>query len=102
MIYECLSRSRRRYVLHCLHNAGQPLALADVAEEVAEMETEAQSELDDELVKDVYMMLYHAHIPKLDDADLVEYNQERDEVKLIEYPVEVESMAELRAPLINQ
>lgn len=102
VIYECLSRWRRRYVLHRLHNAGQPLALADVAEDVAEMEVETQSELDDEFVKNVYMSLYHAHIPKLADADLVEYHQERDEVKLIEYPIELESMVESRAPLINQ
>lgn len=101
VVYECLSRSRRRYLLYCLNTAGHPLPLADLAEAVAEMEVETQSELDDEFVKEVYMSLYHAHVPKLADAGLVEYSQEQDEVKLIEYPEELESLEKSQELLAN-
>ena len=91
-IYDCLSRSRRRYTLYRLHEAPKPVALADLAEDVADWEVdETGSEIDPETVKDVYMSLYHNHVSKLADADLVRYDQERDEVELLEFPESVAS-----------
>lgn len=101
VIYECLSRSRRRYLLHCLNTEDQSMALAELAEDVADREARAQTEVDDVFVEDVYMSLYHTHVPKLVDANLVEYDQGRDEVTLIEYPEELESIERSRALLMN-
>lgn len=90
MIYDCLSRSRHRYTLHRLKETEKPVPLADLAEDIADWETEtAKDEIADETVKEVYMLLYHNHIPKLTDADLIQYNQKRDTVELSEYPEEL-------------
>ena len=90
MICDCLSRSRRRYTLRHLKGTEKPMALADLAEEIADWESETpKAEITDETAKEVYMSLYHNHVPKLADADLVQYNQERDTVELSEYPEEL-------------
>lgn len=87
---DCLSRSRRRYTLRHLKEVAEPLALADLAEDVADWEAETpKSEIPAETVKNVYMALYHTHIPKLADADFVQYDQECDVVELSEYPEEL-------------
>lgn len=89
-VYDCLSRPRRRYALYRLEEVDDPLSLPDLAEDVAEWEAEtSRSELSDERVKDVYMSLYHNHVPRLEDAGLVEYDQEQDAVELVKSPEEL-------------
>jgi len=80
-IYECLAHTRRRHALHYLSASDTPVALADLAEAVARREASVSgAEISDKAVKDVYMSLYHNHIQKLSDAELVQYNQEQDSV----------------------
>jgi hypothetical protein len=82
-IFEILAHQRRRYALYELQHHERPLALADLADEVAVRENEtALAAVPAVEVKRIYMTLYHTHIPKLADADLVRYNQERDMVTL--------------------
>ncbi len=76
---------RRHCALHCLHQFDVPLALADLAEEVAVREHDTPiTEISAEEVKRIYMSLYHDHIPELKDASVVHYDQERDVVALSE------------------
>lgn len=87
IIYDCLARPRRRYVLYRLKEVAEPLALADLAADVTDWEAEtARADISDETVKDVYMSLYHNYVQKLNEANLVEYDQERDTVELSEFP----------------
>lgn len=96
VIYECLSHSRRRYTLHRLHEAETPLPLPDLAEDVADWEVDgSKSKNDDETVKNVYFSLYHNHVPKLTEAGLIQYDQERDIVELAEYPEELSNKDQL-------
>lgn len=90
-VFDALANRRRRYVLHCLQKYDNPMALADVADEIAVWENETNiSEISGEEVKRVYISLYHAHVPKLADAGIVEYNQDRDMVALSENADQVE------------
>lgn len=89
MLHACLKHERRRHVLYRLKKTRRPQALADLAEYVAGREQEATgSTIDRDAVKDVYLDLYHCHVPKLTEADLVEYEQDADVVALVEYPAE--------------
>lgn len=82
-IFDLLSSPRRRHVLRCLDEYDDPLALADLADEVAVREYDRPlTETSPEEVKRIYVSLYHTHVPKLEDAGVVEYNQERDLVSL--------------------
>ncbi|THE66291.1 hypothetical protein D8Y22_03190 [Salinadaptatus halalkaliphilus] len=76
---ELLANSRRRRLLEVIRTYNESLTLADAAEEVAVRETgRPVPELSAELVANVYISLYHDHLPRLVDADLLEYEQERD------------------------
>ncbi|WP_229380303.1 DUF7344 domain-containing protein [Haloterrigena salifodinae] len=92
---EALSNERCRCVLQCLLPVDNPMALADLADEVAALENgTGTTDVSKEDVKDVYMSLYHADIPKLAAADIVEYDQVQNTVTL------TQNAAELR-PLLD-
>lgn len=82
---EILADRRRRCALRCLKQFEVPLALADLAEEVAVREHGTPiTEISAEEVKRIYMSLYHDHIPALEEARVVHYDQNRDIVALSE------------------
>lgn len=82
---ELLTSDRRRLALDRLFEHGAPMALADVADEVAVRECGCHLvDIPAERVLRVYNSLYHTHVPDLVGAGLVEYDQERDVVTLAE------------------
>uniref|UniRef100_UPI00374D37D5 DUF7344 domain-containing protein n=1 Tax=Natronococcus roseus TaxID=1052014 RepID=UPI00374D37D5 len=59
------------------------MALADLADElVVEEHGTTIDGISAEVVTELYLCLYHQHIPTLEDAGLVTYNQERDLVTI--------------------
>lgn len=71
------------------------MPLADLADEVAVREADAPlPEVPAEDVRDVYMMLYHNHVPRLENHGLVRYDQDRDMVALTERANELEPFFE--------
>ncbi|MFC7166980.1 DUF7344 domain-containing protein [Halospeciosus flavus] len=69
---------RRRHALAVLRSYGA-LTLADLADEVAVREHGCPlPAIDPETVLDVYLSLYHDHVPALVNADAAVYDQERD------------------------
>ena len=90
---ELLAHHRRRYVLRCLREHDTEMALADLSDEVAVREYDASlPEIDREDVKRVYLSLYHTHVPKLADADVVHYSQAADTVTLQDRSGEFEEL----------
>jgi hypothetical protein len=91
-LLDALSYSRRRQILFHLDSGRTPMSLANLADEIVVHERDAPlAEIPAGDVKQVYMSLYHSHVPRLEDADLVEYDQERDAVSLRE-----------RSPVVEQ
>lgn len=85
VLFDVLSDARRRFVLACLQEYATPMALGDVADELATWEHDAEiTDIPAEEVRSIYVSLYHLHVPKMADAGLVEYSQERDAVALAE------------------
>lgn len=83
VLFDVLADQRRRYALECLLEFRTPIALADLASEVASRELETPvPDIPAEEVKRVYISLYHSHVPKMADANIVEYTQEQDTVAL--------------------
>lgn len=81
-LHGLLAHHRRRHVLVCLDQHDR-LALADLADEVAAREhDEPIAEIPEEEVLCIYSSLWHAHVPKLVEANVVEYDQDRDIVSL--------------------
>ncbi len=84
-VFGILAHHRRRCALRTLQAYENPMALADLADEVAVQEKDTPiTEISPEEVQQVYLDLYHTHIPKLEDEQFVHYDQEQDYVSLSE------------------
>lgn len=78
--YDLLASDRRRRVLRRLRDDDEPLRLDDLAEAVAAAEADGEPSMDH--VTAVRTSLYHAHIPKLADAGVVEFSRNPGRVSL--------------------
>ena len=77
--FAVLADHRSRLLLRVMHTYDEEVTLADAAEGVASRETgKPIVDISAEHVADVYISLYHDHLPRLVDAGLLEYDQERD------------------------
>jgi len=76
-----LQNRRRRGVLRYLREADGTAKMSDIAEAIAAAENGTTVErLDHDERKRVYIALYQTHLPKLDDAGIVEYDSERGNI----------------------
>lgn len=83
LVFEVLKSPRRRYVLYYLRKNGGWVDLSEVTEQVAAWENDTTIEgLESEQRKRVYISLYQTHLPKLDEAGVVEYDQTRGVIRL--------------------
>jgi len=84
-VFDILSSPRRRYVLYYLRDHGGPVELTDLAEELAAWENDTTvDELGPQARKRVYVSLYQTHVPKLEDAGLIDYDADSGELRLAE------------------
>ncbi|WP_121740832.1 DUF7344 domain-containing protein [Natronorubrum halophilum] len=97
LIFDLLSTRRRRYALYYLHE--QPDGVATIEEiadaivafqhgdsdtepQMANLETETEAEADsEEQRRQVHMELQHTHLPKLEDAGVLEHDQRSETVR---------------------
>jgi hypothetical protein len=77
-VFHLLQNQRRREVLRRLRDVDEPVEMAEVAEQVAARENDTTVEaLTSTERQRVYIALYQRHLPKLDDFDVIDYNQSR-------------------------
>lgn len=100
--FRALEDSSRRRVVTCVQEHRE-MTLADLAERVAEHERDVPfSEIPAEEVRDHYLSLYHHHVPLLEDARLVRYDQRRDLVSASEHARYVlRDVRDAMAPLLR-
>ncbi|AUX08755.1 hypothetical protein AArcSl_1120 [Halalkaliarchaeum desulfuricum] len=77
-VYEVLRNERRRYALHALSVADGPVAVGDLADRVAAWEHDTTvAEVTERERHRVYTSLQQVHIPRLDEAGLVRFDEDR-------------------------
>lgn len=79
-LHDILSDGRRRYALARLHEAGEPMHLGALAEDIAEWERESGE--GDPSTELIHQTLYHVHVAKMAEVGLLEYDGMRDAVSL--------------------
>ncbi|MEF8831133.1 MAG: hypothetical protein V5A23_06300 [Halobacteriales archaeon] len=88
-VFDLLSNHRRRYTIHFCKQEECPVSLSDLAEQVAAWEQEKElEEIEWEERKRVYTSLQQTHLPTLDDAGMINY--EDGEVELTDRADELE------------
>ncbi|WP_202932542.1 DUF7344 domain-containing protein [Halorussus salinus] len=81
VVFEMLSNSRRRYVVHYLLDADREAELRDLARAVAAWENDKRpDDVTSQERRRVYNALQQAHLPKMDDAGLVAFDASRGTV----------------------
>ena len=82
-LFDALADYRRRRVLRLAVDHRTPLALSDVADEIAAAEHDGRfTDISEGEITRIYTSLYHSHVPKLVEAGLLEYDQDVDAVAL--------------------
>lgn len=83
LVYRMLSDPRRRYAIHYLKQSNEPVAVRDLAEQVAAWENDKPvAALTSQERKRVYISLYQSHLPTMDEEGVVEYDADRKVVRL--------------------
>ena len=93
-IHNVLRNDRRRHTLQHLRNTDGVLSVDALAEHIAGLET-GESPPPRNVRKSVYVSLHQTHLPKLDELDIVDYDQREQEIELRDRAEEVEVYMEV-------
>jgi hypothetical protein len=78
VVFEMFSNGRRRYVVHRLLDSDDSVELRDLSREVAAWENDKRpDDVTSQERRRAYNALQQAHLPKMDEAGLVEYDASR-------------------------
>jgi hypothetical protein len=99
LVFGILKNGRRRRVIKYLRDADEEVTLSDLAEHIAAIENDTTpAQLTSSQRKRVYVGLYQCHLPKMDDAGVIEYNQARGLVERTEQATHFEQYLDRATP----
>lgn len=81
--FDLLATERRRHALYCLREANDPVPLLELADRVAERDSDAPA--DDR--ERIAVSLGQVHLPKLDDAGVIDFDSRDQYVAHLGDPV---------------
>lgn len=98
-LFHLLQNQRRRRVLLYLQGTSGEVSMRDIAEQVAAWENDTTVEaLGSNERQRVYIALYQSHLPKLDDAGVLTYDQQRGIVARTQLADQLETYLNVNAP----
>jgi hypothetical protein len=77
--HQLLSIDRRRVLLEVLGERSKPVGIDELAEAIANRESDTGTASDKE-IQNVHLSLYHKHLPKMAEMDLINYDRSTDQV----------------------
>lgn len=90
-VFKVLSNRRRRQVIEHLREGDGTATVGRLAEEIAAEENETTiQQLTSAERKSAYVSLYQNHLPVMDDANVIDYDENRKTVQLTEGVAELE------------
>jgi predicted transcriptional regulator len=80
-VFEALAHPRRRYLIYTLLEK-DAWSLTELSEKIAAWEYDVHADAVTETDRDnVYVSLWHAHVPRLEDDDIVEFDSEDETIE---------------------
>lgn len=102
IVFDLLSSSRRRNVLTYMAEHGPKTTLPELAEHIAAKENDTEERLlSSQQRKRVYVALYQCHLPRMDDADVIDFVKNRGNVTLRPNAVQLYQYMEVRPVYAN-
>lgn len=81
-VFDALAHPRRRYLLYTLGEEKEEWTLRGLARYVAAWETdEVPAQIPEETVDRTYISLYHTHVPKLVEKDIVSFEATSETIR---------------------
>lgn len=93
-IHDILRNDRRRRIIQYLRETDHIVTVNDLSERIASIES-GESPAPRNVRKSVYVSLHQTHLPKLDEWDVIEYDDQSKEVVLQDTAQEVEVFMEV-------
>lgn len=94
-VLDLLSDSRRRGALRAVHDYGDgPVPVETIADAVVEREADRGDRTAPSIRREVRVALAHYHLPKLDEAGVIEYDHDAKEVSKRDLGSELEALVE--------
>lgn len=88
-VYEALGHPRRRYLCYTLLENTE-WSLTDLATKIAAWENDvADHAVTEDQREEVYVALYHAHVPKLVDEGVIAFDEETEQISTAEHAEQV-------------
>lgn len=88
-VFQSVANSRRRYLLYTLESKTE-WSVTELATKLATWETDTQEQdVSQEEIDRIFASLYHAHIPKLVDERVIEFDKESETIRPGEYAAQV-------------
>lgn len=88
-VFQSVANSRRRYLLYTLESKTE-WSVTELATELVAWETDTQEQdVSQEEIDRMFASLYHAHIPKLVDEQVIEFDRETETIQPGEYAAQV-------------
>lgn len=95
-VYKMLANERRRYTMHYLKNHDETVTLGALAEQVGAWEHDTSpDQLSSAERKTVYTALQQRHLPKMDDAGIIEFDKRAGTVEPTDSLTELDIYAEV-------
>ena len=86
VLFDVLTNQRRRHVLYYLQQQGGVADTGALATQLAAWETGcAVDDVDDERRERTFADLYHTHLPKLEGAGVIDYDERTGTIRLWEH-----------------
>jgi hypothetical protein len=88
-VYEALGHPRRRYLCYTLLENTE-WSLTDLATKIAAWENDvSEHAVTEDQREEVYVALYHAHVPKLVDEGVITFDEETEQISTAEHAGQV-------------
>lgn len=80
-LFACLANHRRRLLIDCVSESSGPLLVERLVEQISARETEGSTGTpSDERRAEITIALLHNHLPRMDEAAVVEFDREASTV----------------------
>lgn len=93
-LFDCLAHHHRRIIIDVLRNSNSQKPTTELTQDIVARICET-SDAEILSIEALQTSLYHSHLPKLKEAGLVEYDEERDLVAPVEYVSHLGTLVDL-------